>query len=1673
MILITILSLLLSGTTFFVSLEGDDDNSGTSPEQAWQTLEHVSNPSFSPGDQILFRAGDEFIGQLAVNSSGAEGNPIVFGRYEEGDKPIINSAPTPGGSYIASVLIRNQSFIELENLEITNDRQDEERAGEDPEQGYGIFVHNDGYELNGSGAMEHFHFRNLKVRDVYAYSTEGVDFDDLQSAGIYFRTERTTSAPAKRIKDVIVEDSFITLTGKFGIWSQHFGADEGFGGPRLNRNENLIFRNNHTYHTGGSGITPGSSFNVLMEGNRFEFPGSGIDPRMANRGSGAWFFNGRNIIAQHNEVISARGEGDTYSIHIDHGNENVFVQFNYSEDSEGGFAEILGNNVNSVYRYNVSVNDGFRNNARSMWVSDFAGNDNRVRSDNNYIYNNTIYLSEERDTGLSFKGNNTFVYNNIIMAAPGSSIGDIEYEVDITEGDFIVSNNLYDGNIWQDFINLDPNAVTEDPLFANAGGTDTAGYVLQSGSPARNAGIAFDQPEFPKAGVGIFADIPAYPEVDLYGNPIFWQEGYVNIGAYAQTDTPTFEVTGRFQTENVNLNPDATFDINEPIVGVEVKLFDGSTEIDSDVTNVDGEYTLEHSVSSGTLSIVFEGTNALQARTLEDIPAGEGHDEGAQILNWVEGTLEYNDVTYRTVTIGNQVWMAENLRTNSYSNGDPIPHVTENSEWGELSTGAFAVHANDDLDSPKAFNRGFLYNWFAVDDERGLCPAGWSVPSDEDFKALEEELGMSAADLDELGGAWRGADAGVSNSLRATGGGGDFFWRPDNTAEPAATNSTGFSMRGTSLRFAGGAFGQGDGDFSGLGEIGMLWSSTESPNESDEAIRRIIRSNQAGVRRNAVEKESGLAVRCIQGESAPQTYNVEGTIQTENVNLNPDATFNINEPLPNITVRLFNGEIELDSDVTDIDGAYTLEHSVDEDSLRIEVTGPDAFQALELTGIPTGEDHNVGPRNLFFKEGSVFYQGVRYRTVKIGDQVWMAENLRTDRYRNGDSIPNVTDNSAWSELSTGAFAVHANDDEDSAKAYNRGFLYNWFAVDDERGLCPAGWAVPSDDDFKEMEQFLGMPEGVSDNTGFDRGRALGIGNKLRSTSGLDNNFYLHPRNMNESPNNSSATNETGFSARGTSIRFAGGDFGDPSNDFEGLGRVTHLWTSTEDSETNAFRRVLTVADGGINRNSPPKELGLAVRCIKVEDDVATSLDFSDSHGPGWRMMSIPMYGITVSDLAAQNEVAGVPGANDFYNVDNLEDNVDPNLYLFDPSGYDSGDSDPTGWFTPENFETEFAVGNGFIWYYFDNDVSQSVPLDEFTLSLTGIVPTEDVTVPITSGTWNLVGNPFASNIDASQLSGDGLHSAAGQIWDSSAGSDGSFVVVEFNGENAGENTIATWQGFFIESDDAESFTIPESARTEDDATFYKKGTEAKIAFTLTGVDANSESVTVDRAISLVLDDQTSHDWDQRDIRKITPLSSQYATLAFAGMRGGEEILKAQESRPASFDETLELPMILNLSNIAGSFTLEWDGIANIPSELSVVLTDLETGETVDLRDAGSYGFEAGMEEELNEERFMLTLNNDGSSTPGSELPEEVSLSQNYPNPFNPTTTIEYGLPENGHVTLQVFDMLGRQVATLVDGQISAGTHQVTFDASSLSSGVYIYRLQAGEHVLTKKLTLIK
>ena len=97
----------------------------------------------------------------------------------------------------------------------------------------------------------------------------------------------------------------------------------------------------------------------------------------------------------------------------------------------------------------------------------------------------------------------------------------------------------------------------------------------------------------------------------------------------------------------------------------------------------------------------------------------------------------------------------------------------------------------------------------------------------------------------------------------------------------------------------------------------------------------------------------------------------------------------------------------------------------------------------------------------------------------------------------------------------------------------------------------------------------------------------------------------------------------------------------------------------------------------------------------------------------------------------------------------------------------------------------------------------------------------------------------------------------------------------------------------------------------------------------------------------------------------------------------------------------------------------------------------------------------------------------GVHNPTSDIPKEFSLIQNFPNPFNPTTVIEFNIPRTAFVTVKVYDMLGKEVSTLVNDTKQAGSYLVNFIASNLTSGVYFYKIMAGDFTATKKMMLVK
>jgi uncharacterized protein (TIGR02145 family) len=474
-----------------------------------------------------------------------------------------------------------------------------------------------------------------------------------------------------------------------------------------------------------------------------------------------------------------------------------------------------------------------------------------------------------------------------------------------------------------------------------------------------------------------------------------------------------------------------------------------------------------------------------------------------------------------STTIGSQVWTTTNLDVATYRNGDVIPQVTDGTAWSALTTGAWCYQGNN---SANGAVYGKLYNWYAVNDPRGLAPLGWHIPSDAEWTTLTTTLGGTAL----AGGA-----------MKETG---TTHWLSPNTG---ATNSNGFTA------LPGGYY---NGTFNSLTSSGLWWSSSES--DTNNAKFRVIDYNAAFVNGGSPNKAAGLSVRCSRDA-------VAGSFTVPDAPTSIVATAGSAEASVAFT-PIYNGG----SAVT----GYTVTSSPD-GFTKTGTTSP-----IVVTGLTNGTSYTftvVATNAVGNSVASAASNGVMpLSNVTIGTQVWTSTNLDVTTYRNGDVIPQVTSTSAFWALTTGAWCYYNNN---SANNTVYGKLYNWFAVNDPRGLAPTGWHIPSDNEWATLTGFLG-------------GDSV-AGSKMKETGIL---HWASP--------NSGSTNSSGFTA--VPGGYNNGAFG-------GMSGVGIWWSSSESSTTNyIFGRVIDNNFAAERRDSFAKAHGFSVRCRK--DAVAGSFTVADA-----------------------------------------------------------------------------------------------------------------------------------------------------------------------------------------------------------------------------------------------------------------------------------------------------------------------------------------------------------------------------------------------------------------------------------------------------------------------------
>lgn len=369
------------------------------------------------------------------------------------------------------------------------------------------------------------------------------------------------------------------------------------------------------------------------------------------------------------------------------------------------------------------------------------------------------------------------------------------------------------------------------------------------------------------------------------------------------------------------------------------------------------------------------------------------------------------------------------------------------------------------------------------------------------------------------------------------------------------------------------------------------------------------------------------------------------------------------------------------------------------------------------------------------------------------------------------------------------------------------------------------------------------------------------------------------------------------------------------------------------------------------------------------------------------------------------------------------------------------------------------------------------------------------------GGWTLVGNPFNDAINFGYLVTNNLTTDltdVAYVYDingtgvggNTNGNPGGWVSTDGTYGDLIDGKIAVFQGFFVQNSStvtSPGITFNNASRTTG-ATFYGKEKIEKdfIRLELSGMGTTNSAW-------LTFSDYGSQDKVKGDAFELLPYHDQYAL--FGSKKDGEIFDIGQYP----IQTGLEIPLYVEVT-AQGTYTISATDI-NITGDYQLVLVDHQSDQQIPFKSGELYQFDldevskekpadsnlhcglSGIERlktfrpqkakggDSEVHRFSIVIQQLNNLP--AEQPDQVSLDQNYPNPFNPTTQISYQIPQQGNVLLEVYDMAGRKIQTLVNESVAAGSYQVNFDASNLSSGVYVYRLQTGSQVLSRKLTVIK
>ncbi|MCJ8209010.1 right-handed parallel beta-helix repeat-containing protein [Mucilaginibacter sp. RS28] len=443
------LNTLSPGTTYYIDPAGADTSSGTSELTPWQSLAKVNATTFNPGDRILFKCGGTWSGQLRPLGSGASGSPIIIDKYGTGNKPVING---PGTKSSAGLLLYNQEYWEINNLEISNYSS----AGGISIRG--ILVTN----TNLTVPKNHVYIRNCYIHNVNSdYSASGVP---KITGGVilygYF-------------DDVTVRDCYVKDCATEGLRTYPYGSG-------ATRSTNIKFIRNTVENIYGDGIVLNTVYQALADSNIVH--NACMDD--VNNFAGCWTFNSIGSVISHNEVYGLTGglnDGEAFDADTDV--DGDIYEYNYSHDNNKGFMLFMPNAKNVIVRYNISANDVLG----GTKLIDF-----KPTGTSNNIYNNVFYITNNITNVFehAFHGN----FKNNVLNASGTVTNFSESAMN--SGSVLNNNCFYpttalttNWNTGSHSSNVFSSPAFVSPSSYSMGLASAAAFKLSSASPCKTAGV--------------------------------------------------------------------------------------------------------------------------------------------------------------------------------------------------------------------------------------------------------------------------------------------------------------------------------------------------------------------------------------------------------------------------------------------------------------------------------------------------------------------------------------------------------------------------------------------------------------------------------------------------------------------------------------------------------------------------------------------------------------------------------------------------------------------------------------------------------------------------------------------------------------------------------------------------------------------------------------------------------------------------------------------------------------------------------------------------------------------------------------------------------------------------------------------------------------------------------